>query len=81
MKTLAAVVLSGRCMYAAHAQTSVGVSIGIDQPGVYGRIDIGNFPQPMVVNPQPIVVAPSPVALYQRPIYHYVPPGHQQNWP
>lgn len=64
----------------AFAQTSVGVSVGINQPGVYGRIDIGNFPQPPLVYPQPVVIMPSPVAGYQQPIYMYVPPGHQKNW-
>jgi len=62
------------------AQTSVGVSIGINQPGVYGRIDIGNYPPPTVIYPQPVVIAPTPVAVYQRPVYLYVPPGHQKNW-
>lgn len=62
------------------AQTSVGVSIGINQPGVYGRIDIGNVPPPPVIYPQPVVIAPGPVAVYQRPVYLYVPPGHQKNW-
>ena len=64
----------------ASAQTSVGVSIGINQPGVYGRIDIGNYPPPAVIYPQPVVIAPTPVAVYQRPVYLYVPPGHQKNW-
>ena len=64
----------------AFAQTSVGVSIGIQQPGVYGRIDIGNFPSPAVIYPQPIVIAPARVAVYQEPIYLYVPPGHQKHW-
>lgn len=64
----------------AFAQTSVGVSIGINQPGMYGRIDIGNYPQPVVVYPQPVIVQPSPVAVYQSPIYLYVPPAHQQDW-
>jgi hypothetical protein len=64
----------------AAAQTSVGVSIGINQPGVYGRIDIGNFPPPPVVYAQPVVIAPTPVAVYQRPVYLYVPPGHQKDW-
>jgi hypothetical protein len=64
----------------AAAQTSVGVSIGINQPGVYGRIDIGNFPPPPVVYTQPVVIAPTPVAVYQRPVYLYVPPGHQKDW-
>lgn len=76
---LAAFALSC-CLPAASAQTSVGVSVGIYQPGVYGRIDIGNFPAPAVIYPQPIVVVPSPVAVVQRPIYLYVPPGHQKNW-
>ena len=62
------------------AQTSVGVSIGIQQPGVYGRIDIGNYPQPRVLYPQPVVIVESPVAVHRSPIYLYVPQGHQQNW-
>ena len=65
---------------AASAQTSVGVSIGVFQPGVYGRIDIGNFPPPAVIYPQPVVIVASPVAVVQRPIYLYVPPGHQKQW-
>jgi hypothetical protein len=64
----------------AFAQTNVGVSIGINQPGVYGRVDIGNFPQPRIVYPQPIVIVQSPVAIQQQPIYLYVPPGHQKKW-
>jgi len=64
----------------ASAQTSVGVSIGINQPGVYGRIDIGNMPPPPVVVAQPVIIAPTQVAVYQRPVYLYVPPGHQKNW-
>jgi hypothetical protein len=64
----------------ASAQTSVGVSIGINQPGVYGRIDIGNMPPPAVILPQPVIIQPAPVAMHQRPIYLYVPPGHQKNW-
>jgi hypothetical protein len=64
----------------ASAQTSVGVSIGISQPGVYGRIDIGNHPPPPVLYPQPVIIVPGPVSHYQRPIYLHVPPGHAKNW-
>lgn len=67
-------------MAPAFAQTSVGVSVAINQPGVYGRIDIGSFPQPRLVYSQPVVIVASPVAVYQRPVYLYVPPGHQKNW-
>ncbi len=79
MKTLASLALALAALPAL-AQTSVGVSIGIHQPGVYGRIDIGNFPPPPVIYPQPVVIAPTPVAVYQRPVYLYVPPGHQKDW-
>ena len=62
----------------AVAQTSVGVSIGINQPGVYGRIDIGNLPQPALILAQPVWIEQP--RYEQRPIYLYVPPSHQQNW-
>jgi hypothetical protein len=64
----------------AFAAPDVGVSIGIHQPGVYGRIDIGNYPQPQLVYPEPVIVAPPPVVVQRQPIYLYVPPAHQQNW-
>ncbi len=65
---------------AVFAQTNVGVSIGINQPGLYGRIDIGNYPQPVVINPQPIIIAQPVVVVQRQPIYLYVPPGHQKKW-
>ncbi|HEX6703574.1 MAG TPA: hypothetical protein VF169_02335 [Albitalea sp.] len=59
----------------------VGVSVSVNQPGVYGRIDIGHVPQPpVVVYQQPVVIAPTPVAVYQQPIYLHVPPGHAKDW-
>ncbi len=64
----------------ASAQTSVGVSIGINQPGVYGRINIGNYPQPVLVSSQPVIIVQQPVAVVRQPIYLYVPPGHQKHW-
>lgn len=64
----------------AMAATSVGVSIDIAQPGVYGRIDIGNYPQPRLVYAQPIVIARPVYRVEQQPVYLYVPPGHQKNW-
>ena len=33
-----------------------GVSFSVGQPGFYGRIDIGNAPQPEVIYARPIVV-------------------------
>jgi hypothetical protein len=65
------------CATAAGA-TDVGVSISISQPGVYGRIDIGHYPQPVLVQRQPIIIQRGQRAL--EPVYLWVPPGHQKNW-
>lgn len=67
-------------MGAAQSQPSVGVTIGIQQPGVYGRINIGNVAPPPVVHVQPVVIVAGPVAVQRAPIYLYVPPTQQQNW-
>ena len=81
MRFVALLALAGSAASPALAGPNVGISIGINQPGVYGRVDIGNYPQPVVVYPQPVVVAPAPVAVYQQPIYLYVPVQYQRNWP
>ena len=80
MKRIIALALAAGATGAALAQTSVGVSIGINQPGVYGRIDIGDLPRPALVYAQPVMIAPPPVLLERRPIYLYVPAPHQQDW-
>jgi hypothetical protein len=66
---------------AAHAgnNANVGVSISIDQPGFYGRINIGDQPPPLIYQ-QPMIIQQTPVAVYQRPIYLHVPPGHYKRW-
>ena len=58
----------------------VGVSISVGQPGFYGRLDIGNYPPPVLIYPQPVVVVPVAVGLVHQPLYLRVPPGHQKNW-
>jgi len=58
----------------------VGVTISVGQPGFYGQINIGNFPQPQLIYPQPIVVQPSPEFVSAAPIYLHVPPGHEKHW-
>lgn len=82
MKKIAAGAVLAACAAApAFAQTSVGVSIGINKPGVYGRIDIGQpLPPPALIVPQPVVVAPPPVVVPRRPIYLYVPDYQQRDW-
>ena len=57
----------------------VGVLVSISQPGVYGRVDIGRFPQPEVVVQQPIIIQ-RPRYDPPQPVYMWVPPGHRANW-
>lgn len=57
--------------------TDVGVSIGFSQPGVYGRVDIGRYPQPVLVAPQPVYVG-RPV--YREPVYLWAPVEHRRDW-
>jgi hypothetical protein len=78
MKKILAFALAAGCAGAALAQTSV--SIGINQPGVYGRITIGDVPPPALILPQPVIIERHPVVYQRAPIYLYVPPAHQQNW-
>ena len=61
----------------------VGVSVTISEPGVYGRVDIGRFPQPQVVVPQPVIIQPAPVVVAAppvQPIYMWVPYEQRKDW-
>lgn len=79
-RALAAAALAVAAAAPAVAETNVGVSVGIYQPGVYGRIDIGHQPPPPVVYAQPVVIHRPAVHVVQQPVYLYVPPGHQKHW-
>ncbi|MCX5875909.1 MAG: hypothetical protein NT087_06380 [Deltaproteobacteria bacterium] len=57
----------------------VGVSVSIGQPGFYGHIDIGDFPQPRLIYPRAIIVERG-VSMDRPPIYLHVPPGHAKHW-
>lgn len=67
-------VLSGACLAA-----DVGVSVNIGEPGFYGQINIGNYPQPQVIYQQPVIVERGP-DYDDRPIYLRVPPGYERHW-
>jgi hypothetical protein len=56
----------------------VGVSVSIGQPGFYGRLDIGDYPQPQVIYSRPMVIERVPMS--RPPIYLRVPPGHAKHW-
>lgn len=57
----------------------VGVSVSVGQPGFYGRLEIGDFPQPQVIYAQPIVIERG-VRMDRPPIYLRVPPGYAKHW-
>jgi hypothetical protein len=63
---------------AAPAFADVGVSIRIGEPGFYGRLDIGDYDRPRIINSRPVIVTRG--YQYESPIYVRVPPGHQRNW-
>lgn len=79
-QSLLALALAGSSALALASDVRVGVSVaGQVSPGVYGRVDIGNMPPP-VVYASP-VVAVRPVHVYPAaPVYLHVPPGHAKKW-
>jgi hypothetical protein len=78
---LAAAMLASGCAVApAWSAVDVGVGITIREPGVYGRIELGNRPPPPVLYPQPVVIAAPAVVVAEPPLYLYVPPGHAKHW-
>jgi hypothetical protein len=50
------------------------------QPGIYGRIDIGNAPPPPLIYAQPVIIQRPAVLVQQQPLYLHVPPGHAKKW-
>jgi hypothetical protein len=81
MKSLCLSIAVAALGLPAHAGTDVGVSIGIGQPGMYGRIDIGHVAvQPVLVYARPVLVTAPAVRVVQPPIYLRVPPGHAKHW-
>ncbi len=80
MKFIVLLALALAAAAPAIAQPNVGVSIGINQPGVYGRIHIGDVPRPALYRAEPVIIQPSRVVVERQPVYLYVPPAHEQNW-
>jgi hypothetical protein len=80
MKRLLVSLVFAGCATNSALATEVGVSITAGQPGFYGRIDIGNFPQPRLLYSEPVIIEPVRVVEPAPPIYLHVPPGHAKNW-
>jgi hypothetical protein len=73
---LIAVLLSGASIPARAAD--LGVSISVGQPGFYGRLDLGDYPQPQLLYRQPRMIQRG--ASGRAPVYMHVPPAHARNW-
>jgi hypothetical protein len=77
-------LIAASCLAAAVSAPTmaadVGVSVTVGQPGFYGHIDIGDFPQPQVVYRQPVLIQPIPVGVLEQPMYLRVPPGQRKKW-
>lgn len=78
MKRILIAALAAASLSASAFAADVGVSVTIGQPGFYGRLDIGGFPQPVLLYPQPIIIERVPAG--RPPIYLRVPPGHAKHW-
>jgi hypothetical protein len=78
MKKLVALMLAIGAAGSACAQ--VGVSVGINAPGVYGRVNVGPLPPEALIAPAPVIIAPPSLAVARAPIYLYVPPEHRLHW-
>jgi len=62
------------------AAADVGISINVNEPGLYGEITLGNVPQPpQLIYAQPVVVVRDSRHV-EAPIYLHVPPGHERHW-
>jgi len=79
VRTLGIAALSVCILQTATAATSAAISI--NQPGVYGRVVLGEpLPSSAYVHASPVIIN-RPAYNYQRePIYLYVPTAHSSNW-
>jgi hypothetical protein len=80
MKCLLFIVAAVAVIAVPEHVARAGVSVQIGEPGFYGRIDIGGFPQPQLIYPQPVVIERVPAGVVLEPVYLHVPPGHAKHW-
>ena len=77
-------VASVALLLAGSANAGVNVNVIVEgqiQPGVYGRVEVGNpSVPPPIWRPQPVIIAPQPQVVEVVPVYMHVPPGHARNW-
>ena len=66
------------CLFFVAAPAQASTSIIVDEPGFYGRLDLGGYPSPRLMYPDAIII--DRVASPPPPAYLRVPPGHAKNW-
>ncbi|MDB5970456.1 MAG: hypothetical protein JWQ90_2906 [Hydrocarboniphaga sp.] len=73
-------IIAGLAALASPAfAADIGVSVNVGQPGFYGQINIGDFPQPRVIYERPVIIRQQ-VEYVGGPVYLRVPPGHEKHW-
>ena len=77
LKVAVALVVVGAAGFAQAQAFINGTISGQLAPGVYGQVNIGNAPPPLMYA-QPMWGGP--VVPQVQPIYMWVPPGHARNW-
>lgn len=75
---LIAAALAAATVTAPALAANVGVSISVGDPHFYGRLDIGDYPQPQVIYRRPMII--ERVEMDRPPVYLRVPPGHRKHW-
>jgi hypothetical protein len=72
----AALAVAALAALPAHAGVNVGVSIGLNQPGLWGSVNIGpiHVVPPVVVTPPGWAPVPPRVVIVPAPGYRWVPP-------
>ena len=66
------------CLFFVAAPAQASTSIIVDEPGFYGRLDLGGYPSPRLMYPDAIII--DRVASPPPPAYLRVPPGHAKKW-
>ena len=77
-KLLSTVAMIATVFVTPALAADVGVSISVGQPGFYGRLDIGDYPEPQVIYAKPRMIQHG--GMERPPVYLRVPPGHAKNW-
>lgn len=81
LSTLVATAMGAAALSGTAHAADVGVAIGFSAPGAYGRVDIGQYPQPQLIAPQPVIIErPERGLPPPEPVYLWVPPEHRLHW-